>query len=84
MDQLIGFYEMGKMISDARSLSDSALQNHFCSSYLVVADHGIYWLAKPDFWKEKEKEKNGGLNLGPAGLNQTQNQVFCIFLSLCL
>ena len=32
------------------------------------------------FEKKKKRKKNGGLNLGPTGLNQTQNQVFRHFL----
>ena len=30
--------------------------------------------------KKKKKKTNCGLNLGPAGLNQAQNEVFCYFL----
>ena len=42
----------------------------------MIADH-ISWLTKPDFCK-----KNDVPNLGPTGLNEVQNEVFHLFLSL--
>ena len=41
---------------------------------MVIANHDIYWLTGPDFEKKSAAE-----NLGPTGLNQSQNEVFCHF-----
>ena len=49
-----------------------------CPSVCPKADHNIYWLTKPDFWKKK---KIGGHNLSQIGQNRVQN-FFAIFSSL--
>ena len=43
--------------------------------YMMIANHDIQWLTKPDFWK-----KICSPNLFPTGVNQAQNEVFCYFL----
>ena len=44
---------------------------------MMIADHDIEWLMKPDFCNKKKCSPN----LGPACLNQAQSEVFCHFLT---
>ena len=49
---------------------------------MMIVDHDIKRLTKPDFWKKKKKKKISGPNLGVKGLNQAQVMFFAIFLGL--
>ena len=49
--------------------------------YMMITNHDIEWLMKPNFWKKKWWR-----NLGPRGLDYAQNEFFChfVFVSLVL